>query len=198
MKWMYRLITCLFLIVAYSATVQAQQCIAELMPIGEAELLDVGKRWPDALRITDSVRLAVATACGYADSTGAVNDDLVVKELIRCELTGGSEADTIVAIYIKGTEGDKDESIYLLVVRNALFISQSLVAQLQTTCEATYLSGCTMQDDGSILVQQLKHAFECGTDEFLGTTKLPSFAVGIREDHTFEQILSDIVPREGE
>jgi len=176
----------------------AQDCLSTELPIGETELMDVGKRWKGATNPSEDFRVRYFTACGYVDSTGAIPSGIKVKELFRCPLGSEAPPDTLVALYFKGKEGDKDESLYLVVMRDTAVIAQSMVAQLLTSCDATYLSGCSLQPDGTILVQALKHTFDCDTDAFIETTKLPSFGLRIREDHTFELILNDAAQGDGE
>jgi hypothetical protein len=83
-------------------------------------------------------------------------------------------------VRVRGIEGTKDESVYLVVRRGADLVARTLLASLQATCENTFLRACTMLDDLSIRVEQLRHDFDCESDEFRSTEVLPGLTVRVR------------------
>ncbi len=173
----------------------AADCLTTTLPIGEKDLLEPEKRWTTIQPLTDTLRTVILTAAGYTDSTGKVQSGLVTKILDRCPYTyGGSNGIELLIIFV-GSKGDeKDENIYLVTMSDGSVIARTLIAQLQTSCSATFLRGCTLLNDGTIHVQQLEHLFDCDTDEFKSTNTLPAFLIAMRDDGTFEETLIETPP----
>lgn len=175
--------------------VRAGECLSTTLPIGEKDLLEPGKRWTTIQPLSDSLRVTVLTAAGYVDSTGKIQSGLVTKIIDRCPYTfGGNNGIELLIVFIGSKGDDKDENVYLVTMKDGTVIARTLVAQLQTSCTTTFLRGCTLLNDGTIHVQQLEHTFDCDTDEFKGTNKLPSFIVAMRDDGTFEETLIETPP----
>ncbi len=177
----------------------ASVCFDGLLPIREQDLLEPQKRWPDMVRIQDSTRAHLLDNIGYADSLGAIPNNIRLFELHRCPYTyGGAENIELVAYLVRGAEGDRDESVWLVTWREKAIVARTLIGQLQTNCSSTYLRGCSVTDDGGLLVQQLTHSFECETDEFLRTERLPSLNIYFRDDGTFEESVISIPSEKAE
>lgn len=185
-----RIALVLFLVLNVAATASVDSCLAMLRPhvtIGEKDLLDVSERWSEMRRIEDAERELFLRNAGYADSTGSIPSKIRVDEIIRCAV--GTESDTIeIRLFrVLGTEGTKDENVYVVTTRRQDIIARSLIASLQATCESTFLRACTMEDDGSIRVGQLRHDFDCEKDEFLRTETLPGLTIRVRDDGSISE-----------
>jgi hypothetical protein len=176
-------------------TVRAGDCLSTTLPIGEKDLLEPAKRWTTIQPLTDTLRTVILSAAGYADSTGKIQSGLVTKIIDRCPYTyGGSNGIELLIVFIGSKGDDKDENVYLVTMKDGNVIARSLIAQLQTSCTTTFLRGCTLLNDGTIHVQQLEHTFDCDSDEFKGTNKLPAFIIGMRDDGAFEETLIETPP----
>lgn len=180
------LLLCLFC--AGHLAVAAQPCFADQVRIAEADLLEPGDRWPEMSEPEDSTRAAILTAIGFVDSTGTPLDRVDVFEIHRC----GFDADLeYVLYYLNGHADEHDDYVYLTTQRNGAILFRVLIAQLQTTCEYTYLRACTVRADGGLLLQQLEHRFDCTSQEFLRTDVLRSIAVDLRNDGSFNETVLD-------
>ncbi|MCO6466027.1 MAG: hypothetical protein J5I53_05350 [Bradyrhizobiaceae bacterium] len=165
------------------------QCLSDMFPIGEKELLEPQKRWLTMEEVADDQRQHILKFCGYADTVQQISDEIGLFTLASCPIPTEEESGvTVVAYLIRGVEGDKDENVWLVTKRDSSLIARTLVAQLQTNCSSTYLRGCSMLTGGSIGIQQLQHNFDCDSDEFQGTTHFPSFTVVLHTDGTFEDV----------
>ncbi len=163
-------------------------CLSVLRPaftITEAVLLDVPARWPERRRLVDTERETFLRDAGYADSTGNIAKAIVAEVLEACTI--GTSTLEVRLMRVRGIEGTTDENIYLAVLNGSEIRSRTLVASLQATCEATYLRACSMEQDFSIRVGQLRHDFNCSTDEFLSTEQLPGLTIRVRQDGTLSE-----------
>lgn len=167
-------------------------CLESALPIGEKELLDPPKRWPIMQPVTDSMRTLLLTNFGYADSTGAIPEAVTIFSIVDC----GDSTDPFAShLYlVRGTDGDRDENVWLATTSIGRVLSRSLVAQLQTTCSATFLRGCSTKGKGIVDIQQLQHNFDCESEEFIKTDRLPSFQVVINNDGALTEIYPDLEP----
>ncbi len=179
----------LMLLSPVAAHASVDSCLAILRPhltIGEKHLLDVGERWQERLTIDGPEREILLRNVGYADSTGMISSKIKVEELVQCAT---DDSIRIRLIRIQGIEGSKDESIYLLTYAKQEIVARTLIAALQATCDNTFLRGCSMEDDGSIRLRQLRHDFSCETDEFLKTESLSGLVVRIRQDGSIAEVI---------
>ena len=167
------------------SSVQAQECVTELFPVTEAHLLEPEDQWPEAIELEDSTRTETLTFLGFIDSTGAPYDRVDGYEVARCPLEDGL---SLVAYYLNGHVDEHDDYVYVITEREGRLVDRMLVAQLQTSCSSTYLRASAWRTDGVIVIQQLEHRFDCDTQDFIETTKLPAFAMEIRADGTFNEV----------
>lgn len=180
----------LFLAFNVAATASVDSCLAKLRPnvtIGEKDLLDVSERWSEMRRIVDAEREIFLRNAGYADSIGAIPSKIRVDEIAGCTVEGESDTLEIRLFRVVGIEGTKDENVYVVTTSKQNIIARSLIASLQATCESTFLRACTMEEDGSIRVGQLRHDFDCEKDEFLRTEPLPGLTIRVRDDGTISE-----------
>ncbi|MBK7185138.1 MAG: hypothetical protein IPH85_04290 [Ignavibacteria bacterium] len=185
-----RISLALFFAFTVAATASVDSCLAVLRPnltIGEKDLLDVSERWSNMRRIEDAERETFLRNAGYADSTGSIPSKIRVDEIAGCII--GRESDTLeIRLFrVLGIEGTKDENVYVVTTSRQNIIARSLIASLQATCESTFLRACTMEDDGSIRVGQLRHDFDCEKDEFLRTEPLPGLTIRVRDDGSISE-----------
>lgn len=166
-------------------SVWGQECLSDLFPIKEADLLEPDDRWPEMEELEDSVRIAVLTNLGFVDTTGAPYDRVDGYEVFRCDGPAGLE---IVAYYLNGNVDEHDDYVYLVTKRGDRFVDKMLVAQLQTSCSSTYLRASTISDRGVLRIEQLEHRFNCESQEFVETDVLPAFGMEIRDDGTFNEV----------
>lgn len=187
---MLRLLTIAFVFLpCVAAYASVDSCLARLRPhvtIGEKHLLEIADRWQDRLNVEGSEREIILRNTGYADSTGKISSSIKVEELVQCS---SDDSIHIRLIRIRGIEGTKDESIYLFTFFKKEVVARTLIAALQATCDNTFLRGCSMEDDGSIRVRQLRHDFSCDTDEFQRTVALPGLVVRLRQDGTITEAI---------
>lgn len=170
--------------------IHAQNCITDVLPVGEKDLLDPDKRWPTTTLVTDSMRSVFLTSFGFSDSTGTVSDEISLRQITTCNYPfSQSDQLQLTAFLINGIEGDRDISVWLAVTNQTHVVSRTLLAQLQTTCTATYLRAASLEIDGSVRIQQLQHNFECGTDEFKGTEHLPTYTIEFGADGSITDVL---------
>jgi len=173
-----------------AATASVDSCLLLLRPhvtIGEKDLLDVSERWPDLRRVEDAEREIFLRNAGYADSLGAIPSKIRVDEIVNCMVGGDSDTFEIRLFRVVGIEGTKDENVYVVTTSKQNIIARSLIASLQASCESTFLRACTMEEDGSIRVGQLRHDFDCEKDEFLRTEPLPGLTIRVRDDGTISE-----------
>ncbi len=181
---MQRLTTLVVLIIALSGVglrASVDSCLVELrshLTITEKILLDVTDRWPDRTEIDGDERERLLRFAGYADSTNAVSGKILAEVLAAC--TDPVEGIELRLVRIRGIEGTKDESVFLVLRRGQDLVARTLLAALQATCDNTFLRACTMLDDLSIRVEQLRHDFDCANDEFLSTEVLSGLTVRVR------------------
>lgn len=176
------LLLCLFC--AGHLAVAAQPCFGDLLPIGETDLLEPQDRWPEGIDLADSTRSAVLQSIGFVDTTGAPLSRVDVTEIHRCAAESGIE---YVLYYLNGHADEHDDYVYVTTQRDGTILFRVLIAQLQTTCEFTYLRACTLRTDGGLLLHQLEHRFDCSSQEFLRTDVLRSIAVDLRSDGSFNE-----------
>lgn len=170
-------------------------CLDTVLPIGEKELLAPKERWPAMERVADTLNIALLTSFGYADSTGAVPENVQVYQIVSCsDNTSMQNAFYLSLFLVRGVEGDRDESVWLVTSHNNTITARSLVAQLQTTCAATYLRACSLQQDGTVSIQQLQHNFDCDNDEFVNTDHLPAFVLSVNDDGTITDVMPEALP----
>lgn len=185
-----RIALVLFLLFNVAATASVDSCIASMRPhvtIGERDLLDVSERWPEMRSITDAERETFLRNAGYADSLGSIPSKIRVDEITGCIAAGESDTLEIRLFRVLGIEGTKDENVYVVTTRWQNIIARSLIASLQASCESTFLRACTMEEDGSIRVGQLRHDFDCEKDEFLRTEPLPGLTIRVRDDGSISE-----------
>ena len=155
-------------------------------PIGEKDLLEPAKRWPERREIVDSVRQRVLTFAGYVDSTGNVPDRVQMWRLDSCR----SETDGVAIdwhlYFIRGIEGERDDAVWLVSSVDGELLTKSLFALLQTSCDETFLRGTGAIIDGAVTVLQLRHVFDCNEDVFLRTEHLDPMTVTIYGDGRIE------------
>ncbi|MBC8124534.1 MAG: hypothetical protein H7X70_02265, partial [Candidatus Kapabacteria bacterium] len=187
---MLRLLTIVFVFLpSVAAYASVDSCLAQLRPhttIGEKHLLEITDRWQDRISVDGTERDIILRNTGYADSAGDISSSIKVEELVQCI---SDDSIQIRLIRIRGTEGTKDESIYLFTFSKKEIVARTLIAALQATCDNTFLRGCSMEDDGSIRVRQLRHDFSCDTDEFQKTVPLPGLVVRLRQDGTITEVI---------
>jgi len=165
-------------------------CLATLRPyvtIGEKDLLDVPERWRNRRLVEDGERELFLRNSGYADSTGNLSSKIKLEELVSCS----TDSLSVKLLRVVGNEGTKDENIYIVTYVGKEILSRTLIASLQATCDNTFLRGCSMMDDGSIRVGQLRHAFDCEKDEFLKTEQLAGLSIRIRDDGSITEIVDE-------
>jgi len=171
---------------------QGDTCVKQLwanLPIGEKELLSVKTTWPIASAVAEGTRKdAFLRSTGYTNPEGALPQNVVVLVISSC----GSNGRTLELVYVKGQEGERDENVYLVSWIGDSVASRSLIASLQTTCEFTFLRACQVDANGSLIIQQLQHNFNCETDEFIKTDTLPSFVVVLIEDKEIQEIVEEL------
>lgn len=155
-------------------------------PIGEKDLLEPAKRWPERREIVDSLRQRVLTFTGYVDSTGNAADGVQLWRLDSCR----SETDGVVIdwylYFIRGIEGERDDAVWLVSSHDGELLMRSLFALLQTSCEETFLRGTGALGDGTVTVLQLRHVFDCTEDVFLRTEHLDPMTITIEGNGRIE------------
>ncbi len=166
-------------------SVWGQECLSDLFPIAEKDLLEPDDRWPEMMELEDSVRTAVLTTLGFVDTTGAPYDRVDGYEVFRCDGPSGME---LVAYYLNGNVDEHDDYVYLVVQRGERTVDKMLIAQLQTSCSSTYLRASTIDARSVLRIEHLEHRFNCDSQEFLGTDVLPAFGMEIRDDGTFNEV----------
>lgn len=170
------------------ASASTDSCLAALRPhltITEKILLEVSEQWPQRVEIEGEERERFLRFAGYADSTGSVSSRILAEQLTAC--TDSASGISLGLIRVRGIEGNKDESIFLAVSRGSELTARVLVASLQAGCDNTFLRACTMLDDFSIRLEQLRHDFDCEKDEFLATVVLDGMTVRVRPDGTINE-----------
>ena len=180
-----RTICTMILLTLAVPSVWGQDCLSDLFPIKEVDLLDPEDRWPEMMELEDSVRTVVLTSLGFVDTTGAPYDRVDGYEVFRCT---GEEGVEFVAYYLNGNVDEHDDYVYLVTQREDRWVDKMLVAQLQTTCSSTYLRACRVTEGPVLRVDQLEHRFDCETQEFVDTGVLPAFLMEIRTDGTFNEV----------
>ena len=189
---MTRLIAAVALLVVSLSGAEASidSCLQSLRPhltIGEKDLLDVEERWSDMTRLKGDDREEFLFFTGYEDSTGAVSSSIDAYEIVSCTTSDAPASIVLKLMYVKGIEGTKDESVYLVTMKNDMFASKVQIASLQASCEGTFLRASSLNDDGTIAVGQLYHVFDCDTDTFQNTETQPTLTVRIRANGTIIQ-----------
>lgn len=172
---------------AYASIDSCLQTLRPHLTIGEKDLLDIEERWSDMTKLKGEEREEFLFFAGFEDSTGAVPSSIAAYDIVACtssEATGGI---IVKLMYVKGIEGTKDESVYLVTMKNGLYASKFQIASLQASCEGTFLRASSLNDDGSISVGQLFHVFDCETDKFQNTETQPTLTVRIRPNGTITQ-----------
>ena len=172
------------------AIASAQACLEDALPIGEKELLDVEGHWSDVEVLDGEAKRVVLDQLDFVDSAGALLEDFQVTMIASCQLFENDPEGVSVRLYHlmagdNNAEENVDISAYVVTSRGEKFISQNLIAQLQTSCSETYLRGCFFGDDGSIEVQQLTHHFDCETLKFKESKHLPTRHVTMQDDGRF-------------
>jgi len=189
-----RLIILLFLC-AFSPALVAQQ--ADLRPcstscscltIGQTILVNVEEAYPIVEEVVaDSARAPVLKELGYADSTGNVPPDVRLFRIAECTVYDSvtDNGFLIVEYYVRNTvkrKGDRDENIYVVTMRGDVVLGKALIAFLQTDCDNTLIRGCSVRSDGTLRLQQVRHEFDCGSEEFVKTEQLPGSIVTVKTD----------------
>ncbi|MCX6140848.1 MAG: hypothetical protein NTX15_08480 [Candidatus Kapabacteria bacterium] len=184
-----RLTILFFLILSVQASASVDSCLFSLRPhltIKEKDLLDVAERWPERTRLVDIERETFLRNAGYADSTGEVPSKIKVEEIARCSTNDSLQ---IRLLRVLGIEGTKDENIYIVTYSGSTILARSLLAELQASCEGTFLRACTMEADGSIRIGQLRHVFDCDKDEFIKTETLSGLTLRVRDDGSIHETI---------
>ena len=184
------LVIAVFGMSTFGASASIDSCLQTLRPhltIGEKDLLDVEERWSDMTKLKGDDREEFLFFAGFEDSTGSISSSIEAHDIVSCtssEATGGI---VLKLVYVKGIEGTKDESVYLVTMKNGLYASKFQIASLQASCEGTFLRASSLNDDGTITVGQLYHVFDCETDKFQNTETQPTLTVRIRPNGTITQ-----------
>lgn len=185
----------LLLALAFSPFAVAQQVdlracseSCSCLTIGQTILLHVQESFPSAEAVvTDSVRVPILKEFGYADSNGVVPADVLLYRITECTVYDSATDNgfLLVEYYVRNVvqqKSDRDENIYLATMRGDVVQSKALIAFLQTDCDNTLLRGCSIQADGTLRLQQVRHVFNCATEDFVNTEQLPSSTVVIKTD----------------
>jgi len=174
------------LLMAGSVMVDANDCFKACLPVTEQDLLDPKERWPFMREVADSVHDALLTELAFVDSSGAVLEDIDVWEVIECDYDfAGAKGITMKVIFIDVDSKEEDQYLYFLSYKGDQIVGRLLAAQLQTSCDNTFLRACSLMPDGSVRLQQIEHLFDCQEDKYIETRTLPSFRVYMLEDGTF-------------
>ncbi|CAN5469809.1 hypothetical protein BH10BAC6_BH10BAC6_12260 [soil metagenome] len=185
----------LLLALAFSPFAVAQQVdlracseASSSLAIGQTILLHVQESFPTAeVVLTDTVRIPLLKEFGYADSNGVVATDILLVRIAECTVYDSATDNgfLLVEYYVRNIvqqKSDRDENIYLATMRGDVVLSKALIAFLQTDCDNTLLRGCSVQANGSLRLQQVRHVFNCATEEFVKTEQLPGSTVEIKTD----------------
>jgi hypothetical protein len=187
-------VVCLLMVTLFTAVhAQPLDCLQEVLPITERDLLDPTDRWSEMTRVGDSVRRDVLRQLVFTDSTGQLRSDIEVYLLSSCRV-GPDSSVTVLAYLLDVDSKEEDQYVYLMSRRSDQWLGRTLIAQLQTSCSSTFLRACALMADGSVSLQQLEHVFDCDADAFLETKILPSFRVYLNDDGSFTEILEETAP----
>lgn len=146
-------------------------------------MLEPDIRWPERKQVDDTLREVVLRNTGYADSLGNLDKRIRVWLLSECP------GDTAYSLFlVNGTEGDRDDAVWLMLRQGNAIVARTMVAALQTSCESTFLRGSQVIGSDTIEMRQLTHVFDCAADTFLRTDTLTSVRVRVHADH-IEDIL---------
>lgn len=119
------------------------------------------------------------------DSTGAVPSGTTIAPIRRCSVNASVQ---LITYYVDGTYGTHDESIYAVTEVDGVRTGQICIGILKADCSETYVRGCAVQDDGSLRLAELRHSFNCETDDFLSTETFDDTVVRLRSDGSFETV----------
>ena len=188
---MIRLLVIVFLLA--TATGYSQTCLERALPIDEKALLDPDDRWSNMRELSDSARDEILMELHFIDDDGNVLGDVEMFEISSCPYEyGGAKSIDMHIILIDFESKEEDKYVYALTYKGPQLAGRLMIAQLQTTCDNTFLRVCSVQEDGGIRLQQLEHLFDCQEDKFLETRQLPSLSVYMQEDGMFKEILDEL------
>lgn len=182
----------MFTLLLIASIAASDTCLQPLFPIGERDLLEPKKRWLEMQRLPVNDEQSILNGLGYADSTGQIPKSIELYQLVRCPYTYVGVSDlTLMALWVHTDVEFKDEAIWLAITRDGAIVDKSLIAQLQTSCSQTFLRGCRLTADSGINIQQLEHVFNCETDEYVETRRIPGFDVFFTDTGEFQVVFHD-------
>lgn len=175
-------------LVAQPVQLATCQATCSCLTIGQSVLQNVLEAYPQAALVDSaSERSRMLREFGYADSVGAIADEIKLYTIAECTVyDSATDNGFVVAVYyvrnVVKDRTDRDENIYVATVRGDTVLGKALIAMLQVDCENTLIRGCTLQKDGTILLQQIRHDFDCSSEEFIKSEKLPGSRVRVNVD----------------
>lgn len=161
------------------STSNCDACLTVTEPI----MLEPSETWGRLRPLKGAVADSVLRYLQIVDSTGAIPQGAEISPIRRCSVTASL---TLQTYYVDLPTGTHDESIYVVAEVDGQPTGQICIGILKADCSETYVRGCIVQDDGSLRLVELRHTFNCETDEFVSTEPFEDSVVRLRSDNTFE------------
>lgn len=152
------------------------------LSVTEPVMLEPSETWGRLRPLKGAAADSVLRYLQILDSAGAIPQGAEVSPIRRCAVSADV---TLQTYYVDLPTGTHDESIYVVAELDGQPAGQICIGILKADCGETYVRGCIVQDDGTLRLAELRHTFNCETDEFIATEPFEDSVVRLRSDGTF-------------